>query len=392
MAVATAAAMGMIFGTQGVATALPAIKQALEVPDSRLGLFMAAYMLPGVLLAIPLGYLADRLGRRRVFASTAILYGVAGGVQALVGDYGTLLVLRLLQGIGFAALMPLTVTLIGDVYRGEAQLRAQASRQVATTGAEFIGPLLGAALAAWSWRAPLAAQGLLLPLGFAGLAVLDGRPRRAPSRGYARVLREAVRQPGMPAVLTAGFVRYVCRFAVIAYLPLMLVEQRGASLGEAALVVSLSSGVAALVSLQVVRMLRFARASRILLVAVAVLGACLIAFGWAPTWQLALVVALAFGVADGTLGVLQNAIVTEAAPVRVHAGLQAVSGTTRNAGKLLAPLAIGVLILVVSVGWSFAVIGALILALTPGLRSLRHFDELLLREPVTVARALAEPG
>lgn len=392
MAVATAAAMGIIFGVQGIATALPAIQQALDIPDSQLGLFTAAYMLPGVLLAIPLGYLADRLGRRQVFGSMAILYGLAGGAQAVVTDYGALLGLRLLQGVGFAALMPLTITLIGDVYRGEAQLRAQASRQVWTTTAEFLVPLIGAALAAWSWKAPLAAQGLILPLGVAGLMVLDGRPRTPTPGGYARVLGDAVRQPGLRAALAAGFIRYVCRFSIVAYLPFMLVHDRGASLGQSAIVVSVSSGMAALISLQVVRMLRFARASTLVLAAIAVIGAGLIAFGFAPSWQLAVAVALPFGVADGTLGVLQNAMVTESAPPRVRAGLLAVSGTTRNAGKLLAPLAMGALILVITVPWSFAVMGALTWATLPALRSLRHLDALSLGSRSKLPVGLAEAG
>ena len=392
MAVATAAAMGIIFGAQGISTALPAIQEALDIPDSQLGLFTAAYMLPGVLLAIPLGYLADRVGRRQVFGSMAILYGLAGGAQALVTDYGVLLTLRVLQGIGFAALMPLTITLIGDVYRGEAQLRAQASRQLATTTAEFIVPLIGAALAAWSWKAPLAAQALILPIGVVCLVVLDGRRRSGPAAGYSRVLGEAVRQPGMGAALAAGFIRHVCRFAVVAYLPFMLVQDRGATLGQSAIVVSISSGVAALISLQVARMLRFARASTLVLAAIAVIGAGLVGFGLAPSWQVALAVALAFGIGDGTLGVLQNAMVTESAPPPVRAGLLAVSGTTRNAGKLLGPLAMGALVLVISVPWSFAVIGALTWAALPALRSLRSLDGLGLRARAKLVGGLAEAG
>lgn len=376
MALATAAAMAIIFGAQGISTALPAIQTALDVPDSRLGLFTAAYMLPGVLFAIPLGYLADRIGRKQVFASMAVLYGLAGGAQALVGDYGVMLGLRVLQGVGFAALMPLSITLIGDVYTGEAQLRAQASRQVATTTAEFLVPLIGAALAAWSWKAPLAAQAFILPFGLLALVVLDGRPRHDAAHGYARQLGEAVRQPGMPAVLTAGFLRYVCRFSVVAYLPVVLVQDRGASLGQSAIVVSTSSGIAALVSLNVVRLLRRARASRLVLVATAGIGAALIGFGAAPTWQVALVVAVGFGLADGMLGVLQNAMVTEIAPDRIRGGVLAVSGMSRNAGKLLAPLAMGALIVVVSVPLSFAVMGLITWALLPTLLSLRHLDRM----------------
>jgi len=110
---------------------------------------------------------------------------------------------------------------------------------------------------------------------------------------------------------------------------------------------------------------------------VALVGASLVGFALAPGWEAALAVAVAFGIGDGTLMVLQNALVTEAAPARVRAGLVAVSGMTRNAGKLAAPLAMGALILVVPVPASFAVVGLATWAALPALGTLRRLDGLI---------------
>jgi MFS family permease len=243
--------------------------------------------------------------------------------------------------------------------------------------AEFVLPLAGAVLAAISWQTALAAQGMVLPLALAGLLVLADTRSEAAGRGYATELTAAVRQPGMPAVLTAGFLRFVCKFALIAYLPFMLVRDRGATLAQAALVLSVGSGVAAVVNLLVPRLLRRAPASRLLIASVALVGASLVGFALAPGWEAALAVAVAFGIGDGTLMVLQNALVTEAAPARVRAGLVAVSGMTRNAGKLAAPLAMGALILVVPVPASFAVVGLATWAALPALGTLRRLDGLI---------------
>jgi MFS family permease len=238
---------------QGVTAALPAVEAELGLSASELGLFTAAYMLPAVLFALPLGYIADAFGRRRVFVAMAILYSVAGGAQAWVSDFGLMLLLRFFQGVAFGALMPLSVTLIGDAYRGVAQLRAQGFRQVAMAIGEFVLPLIGAALAAVSSRTALGAQGALLLLAPLGALILDDRRAPSVSAGYMRELVDAVRQPGLPAVLTAGFVRFLCKFALIAYLPFMLVDARGATLTQAAFVLGLGSGVAAVVNLIVVR-------------------------------------------------------------------------------------------------------------------------------------------
>jgi MFS family permease len=334
-------------------------------------------MLPAVIFALPLGYFADRYGRRRVFVASVLAYSLAGGAQALLSDYWTLLALRFVQGIGFGALMPLSMTMIGDVLRGTAQLRAQSRRQIAMSAGEFALPLVGAALASISWRAALGAQAALLPLAFVGAALLAGMKTPPMQERYARELSEAVAQPGMPGVLIAGFLRFVCKFALIAYLPVLLVGSRGASLAEAALVLSVASGVAALTNFAIVALMRRVAASALLSVAVVLIGGAMAGFALAGSWQVALLVAVVFGLGDGMLTVVQNALVTEAAPDRVRAGLVAVSATTRNAGKLVAPLAIGALSLAVPVSLAFGLVGAAVVATIPALRQVRALDGLL---------------
>jgi ACDE family multidrug resistance protein len=389
LTLAVIAAAATIFGAQGISPALPTLQERLGIGDSGLGLFTAAYMLPGVVLAVPLGYLADRVGRRTMFVSMAFLYGAAGAAQALVTSFEQLLGLRVLQGVGFASLMPLSMTLIADAYEGAAHLRAQAWRQISMAVGEFALPLVGATLAGWSWNAPLAAQGVLIPVAVAGWFGLDNRrSESAVSSGYVAELAEAVRLPGMPAVLGAGFLRFWCKFALVAYLPFMLVHNRGASLSEAALVLSVAAAVNAAINLGVVRALRVASPSRMLIAAVVLVGGALVAFALVPSWQLALVVAVGFGVGDGMLMVLQNAFVSVGAPERVRAGLVGVSSMTRNGGKLVAPLAVGALMLAVSPPAAFALVGVSAWVLVPLLRPLRKLDWLLRPEHAELAPAV----
>jgi MFS family permease len=379
LALATAAAVGTLYGVQGLAGAMPVLQGELGLDDAQLGIFTAAYMLPAVAFAIPLGYLADAVGRRRVFVAMALLWSGAGMAQAWAPGFEALVGLRILQGIGFAALMPLSVTLIGDAVRGAAQLRAQAHRQVFMAIGEFSMPLIGAALALATWRAPLAAQGVLGLLAVGGLLYLDDRPTaagRSGGRGYARELGTAVRMPGMRAVLVAGFLRFWCKFALLAYLPVMLVDG-GATVAQAALVLSLGSAVAAVVSTQVIRGLRRLPASHLLYGALFLVGLALVGFAVAPSWEVALAAGLVYGLGDGVLMILQNAFVTEGAPGGVRAGLIAVNGTARNAGKLAAPLSMAGLIAVLSPPAAFALMGIGAWLAVPALRSIEQLDPLL---------------
>lgn len=60
------------------------------------------------------GLLADRIGRRTVFAATLLVYGLASGASALVGGVAALLALRFLVGLGLGAELPVASTLVSE--------------------------------------------------------------------------------------------------------------------------------------------------------------------------------------------------------------------------------------------------------------------------------------
>ena len=60
------------------------------------------------------GLLADRFGRRHVFALTLLVYGLATGASALVGGLAALLVLRFLVGLGLGAELPVASTYVSE--------------------------------------------------------------------------------------------------------------------------------------------------------------------------------------------------------------------------------------------------------------------------------------
>ncbi|WP_338538680.1 MFS transporter [Janibacter terrae] len=61
------------------------------------------------------GRLADRFGRRTVFAATLVVYGLATGASALVGGIAVFLVLRFLVGLGLGAELPVASTLVSEL-------------------------------------------------------------------------------------------------------------------------------------------------------------------------------------------------------------------------------------------------------------------------------------
>lgn len=89
------------------------------------------------------GLLADRIGRRQVFALTLLVYGLATGASALVGGIGLLLVLRFLVGLGLGAELPVASTYVSEFaparMRGRLIVILEAFWAVGWTAAALIG-------------------------------------------------------------------------------------------------------------------------------------------------------------------------------------------------------------------------------------------------------------
>ncbi|WP_108252849.1 MFS transporter [Planctomonas deserti] len=102
------------------------------------------------------GLLADRIGRRNVFALTLLVYGLATGLSALSWSVGVLLVLRFVVGLGLGAELPVASTLVSEFaparIRGRIVVLLEAFWAVGWIGAAVIGYLvIPASPDGWRW-------------------------------------------------------------------------------------------------------------------------------------------------------------------------------------------------------------------------------------------------
>ncbi len=108
------------------------------------------------------GLLADRFGRRQIFALTLLVYGVATGASALVGGIAALLVLRFLVGLGLGAELPVASTYVSEFaparIRGRLIVILEAFWAVGWTAAAIIGYfVVPASEDGWRWAFALGA-------------------------------------------------------------------------------------------------------------------------------------------------------------------------------------------------------------------------------------------
>src|SRR5687767_12034413 len=109
--------------------------------------FLGSIGFVGMALGATLGgLLADRFGRRQVFAVTLLIFGLATGAAALSWSVGALLVFRFLIGLGLGAELPVASTLVSEFaparLRGRVVVGLEAFWAVGWTLAALIGYLV----------------------------------------------------------------------------------------------------------------------------------------------------------------------------------------------------------------------------------------------------------
>jgi len=170
--VTVAAMLGMFLAAidqTAVGTAMPSITRALGGLALYAWVF-AAYQIAFVASTPIFGRLADLYGRKGVY-----LIGILGFVGAsvlcgLAQRMDQLVLFRLLQGIGGGAVLPIALTIIGDLYPVEQRLKIQGVFSGVWGLAAIVGPLLGGLLADhanWRWI-----FFLNVPAGLAATAII----------------------------------------------------------------------------------------------------------------------------------------------------------------------------------------------------------------------------
>ncbi|MBP1325682.1 putative MFS transporter [Leucobacter exalbidus] len=141
---------------------IAALTQQWGISSGEAGLIASIGFLGMAIGASLGGLLADRFGRRQVFAITLLIYGIATGASALVGGVAVLLVLRFFVGLGLGAELPVASTYVSEFaparIRGRIIVILEAFWAVGWTAAALIGYfVVPASDDGWRWAFALGA-------------------------------------------------------------------------------------------------------------------------------------------------------------------------------------------------------------------------------------------
>lgn len=126
--------------------ALPTLQRELGASASGLQWMVNSYILAFGGLLLIMGGLGDRFGRARMLRLGLAVFGVASVGAALVDTTGQLIAARAVMGVGAAMMMPATLSIIVDVFRGEERAKAISIWAALAGIGLFLGPILGGLL------------------------------------------------------------------------------------------------------------------------------------------------------------------------------------------------------------------------------------------------------
>src|SRR5271168_1483813 len=148
-------------------TAVPTIAAALHVAPLSMKSVLASYTL-SLAVFIPIsGWMADRFGTRRVFASAIGLFTLGSFLCGLTSNIHLLVACRILQGCGGAMMVPVgRLTLVRTFPKSEL-VRAMSFVAIPALVGPMLGPLAGGLIIKWfHWRVLFF---LNIPIGILGL-------------------------------------------------------------------------------------------------------------------------------------------------------------------------------------------------------------------------------
>src|ERR1700742_1468207 len=133
--------------------ALPYMQGALSTTQDQVNWVLTSYIVAAAIMTSPIGWMSVRFGKKKLFIVCAAGFTVASMLCGAAQDVNQMVLFRLLQGVFGAALVPLSQTVMLDIYPP-----AQRGSAMAIWGmGVMLGPIMGPTLGGWltdnySWR------------------------------------------------------------------------------------------------------------------------------------------------------------------------------------------------------------------------------------------------
>jgi predicted MFS family arabinose efflux permease len=361
LSIVYASSIALMMGVNFIQPALPALTEPFHVSDAQLSWIMTVFTAPAIVLSPIFGVVADLYGRRLLLSLGMIAFGIFGAAMAFAPNFGWLLFFRTLQGIGFSAVIPLTIVLIGDLLEGDNEISGQGLKVFLDRIGYLIFPPLGGLLAMVAWFWPFLFYILTIPVGLAAWLWMPETKGKSTGRtsAYLGDILRLTRHPRLMIAFSAGFLRFFLDYGFLTYFPLFLVRTHGISTATAGLLYIFFSVGAMVTSSQAGRLAAGRDKANLLFLAFVVSGAAVTAVPFIPGVWLVGAALFFYGLANGVISPMQKSLLTQNAPAELRGGIVSFDRLIQQVSKTASTSIVGLLLVTAELSTIFWLLGIL---------------------------------
>lgn len=328
-----------------LAPVLPFMIEPLGTTREAVGLILGMYTFSTALFMIVVSFVTDRVGRKKILVPCLLINGIAGVACYFSTDMTMLLALRFIQGIGIAGMLPIAMTMIGELYTGLDRVNAMGKMSMTTGIGAVSAPLIGGILASYSWNVPFLFYGLSIPLAVIIAFVLpETNPHENRNKGNNSIIRSLADLRILYTIIL-GFSIFFLLYTMVIYVPFILKDDYGFTSSQAGLALGLEGITMASISFRARSLsARFGK-QKLLMAGFSMTGISLGSLIFASSLYQVLALLLVFGAGFGMVQPQLNTLATQVAPPGMMGSIVSVFNIMKYAGQTAAPLLLAVILL-----------------------------------------------
>lgn len=323
---------------------LAIIAQALQVSSQQIGLVVTAFLVPVAIGTPFIGFLADRLDRKKILLPSLILFAIAGILCATAQDFRSLIEWRCLQGLGAASLEAIVISTICDLYKGKHVTTAMALNASAIGVGATIYPPIGGALADISWQLPFLLSSLAIPVAILVLFKLKLPAQAIKSnevkfKTYVRHIGSSVNNRRVIGLLLAVIGLFAIEFgAFYTFTPIFAGKTMKATGAAIGMIFSTNAIALAVIAILVSLFARHLSELKLIKFALLIFAISLILIFNVPDVSLLVVPSILIGAVEAIAFPSIQAMLAKFAPEGYRAGFMAVNVSVQALGRALGPI------------------------------------------------------
>ncbi len=322
-----------------VVALIPTMAVDLGESVAALGLLVSAYALPNALLAPVFGPVSDRIGRRLALVGGMTFFSLTVAGSAVAPTLAILALMRVLNGLGAAVVMPAAFAYAGDLPTATQRARAMGNLAMGFPLAALLGLPFGAFLAGLTtWRVTFLAVAILAAIGALLIWRLPAdRPKGVVPIGYTEGLRRAIGDRSVLAVLVVTFVWFLGPFGMFPFVGQFFATSYGLDTAQIGLVFVVLGAVGVVSARTSGRLTARLGARRVVLIAIACFGTAVFALPSTPPFLALSLVVFAVWVFGTWFGLPAQQSIAAGLSSQARGTIMAFNSSALNLAAVIAP-------------------------------------------------------